>query len=268
MNNLQEATPGNVRMIGNDDQFLELTQQWINLATKHNYAFNFVWLGRPEIQLPQDVYAIQELIWACRPDLIIETGIAHGGSLIMSASMLVLLDYCDAVLNAAYLDPKGSRRKVVGIDIDIRAQNRAAIESHPMAHKIQMIEGSSIAAEVIEQVKNVAAGYERIMVLLDSNHTHDHVLSELEAYAPLVSVGSYCVVSDTGIEDLPEHYYANRPWSKGNNPKTAVWKYIERLRGEGRRAADGALLKFEIDKSIQNKLLITGAPDGYLKRVK
>jgi cephalosporin hydroxylase len=243
-------------MKGNDQHFLVLTQQWIDSATKNDYAFDFTWLGRPIFQLPQDLYAIQQLTWACRPDLIIETGIAHGGSMILSASMLALLDYCDAVENDACLDPKGSRRKVVGIDIDIRAHNRAAIESHPMAHKIEMIEGSSIAAEVIEQVKNIAAGHERIMVFLDSNHTHDHVLAELEAYGPLVSVGSYCVVSDTGIEDLPEGFYADRSWGKGNNPKTAVWEYLKTSPG------------FEIDKSTEHKLMITGAPDGYLKRVR
>ena len=257
----------NAAISNSEKSFFELSQEWINSTIERNYTSKFKWLGLNQIQLPQDVYAIQELIWTCRPDLIIETGIAHGGSLIMSASMLVLLDYCDAVKKAECISPHKSRRKVLGIDIDIREHNRAAIEAHPMAHKIKMIQGSSTDTEVIKEVTNIAATFDRIMVFFDSNHTHNHVLRELEAYAPLVSVGSYCVVFDTGIEDLPEHYYADRPWSKGNNPKTAVWEYLELLKKEGRIARDGAPLNFDIDKMIEQKIVITGSPDGFLKRV-
>jgi len=198
--------------------------------------------------------AMQELIWSIKPDLVIETGIAHGGSLIFSASMLAQLDMCDAIQTGISFNPKESRRKVLGIDIDIRAHNRAAIEAHPMASRIQMIQGSSIAPEIIDQVKKLAAGHSRILVCLDSNHTHEHVLAELEAYAPLCSVGSYCVVFDTIIEDLPDNMYPDRPWGPGNNPKTAVHEYLK------------SHPEFEIDQSIHNKLLITVAPDGYLKR--
>ena len=256
----------NIRSIGEDKDFLELSNIWNQSAIRHNYALNFTWMDRPIIQEPQDVYAMQELIWKCKPDLIIETGIAHGGSLIMSASMLALLDYCDAVESNMILDPKVSKRKVVGIDIDIREHNRSAIESHPMAHKIEMIEGSSISPDIINQVKKIAEDYERILVFLDSNHTHDHVLAELEAYAPLTSIGSYCVVWDTGVEDLPEEFCNDRPWGKGNNPKTAVWKYLDILKEEGRTAKDGAELKLVIDKDIEHKIAITAAPDGFLKR--
>jgi cephalosporin hydroxylase len=224
-------------------------------STKPKYSYNFTWQGRPIIQYPQDIVAMQELIWSIRPDLIIETGIAHGGSLVLSASILALLDLCEAIEAGRTLDPKASRRRVLGIDIDIRAHNRAAIEAHPMASRIQMIEGSSIAAEVIEQVRAVAANYSRVLVCLDSNHTHAHVLAELEAYAPLVSSGSYCVVFDTVVEDMPEEMFPDRPWGPGNNPKTAVWEYLERHP------------EFAIDKSIQHKLLITVAPDGFLKRL-
>lgn len=231
------------------------------------YSYNFSWLSRPIIQYPQDVVAMQELIWQIKPDLIIETGIAHGGSLIFSASMLALLDMADAIESGATINPKESRRKVLGIDIDIRAHNRAAIDAHPMASRIQMIQGSSIAPEIIEQVRAVAANYSRVLVCLDSNHTHDHVLAELEAYAPLTSKGSYCVVFDTIVEDMPDEVFPDRPWGKGNNPKTAVWEFMRRLKDEGRTATDGEPLKFEVDKSIENKLLITVAPDGYLKRV-
>ncbi len=199
---------------------------------------------------------MQELIWKIKPDLIIETGIAHGGSLIFSASMLSLLDMCDAIDSGTVLDPKDSKRKVLGIDVDIRQHNREAIEAHPMSAYIRMIQGSSIAPEVIEQVKSVAKNYQRVLVCLDSNHTHDHVLAELEAYAPLTSLGSYCVVFDTIIEDMPKSMFPDRPWGPGNNPKTAVWEYLK------------THPEFEIDKSIDHKLLISVAPDGYLMRVK
>ena len=231
------------------------------------YSYNFSSLGRPIIQYPQDMIAVQELIWSVRPDLIIETGIAHGGSLVMSASMLAMLDYCDAVEAGVPLDPRASRRRVVGLDIEIRQHNRVAIEAHPLAHKIQMIEGNSIAPEIISKVHDIASGYERTLVLLDSNHTHDHVLAELEAYAPLVSKGSYCVVFDTIVDDMPAEMFPDRPWGPGNNPKTAVREYLRRLNEDGREAFDGTPLKFEVDTMIENKLLITVAPEGYLRRV-
>jgi cephalosporin hydroxylase len=257
----------NIAGAGADVGFNGLSQVWVRECIRHNYAQNFTWLGRPIIQVPQDIYAIQELIWACRPDLIIETGIAHGGSLVMSASMLALLDYCDAAEAGVALDPKAGRRKVVGVDIDIRAHNRAAIEAHPLRHKIQAIQGSSVAPEIARQIADHAAGYERIMVFLDSNHTHDHVLAELELYAPFVSKGSYCVVWDTGVEDLPEDMYADRAWGKGNNPKTALREYMRRLKDEGRTANAGGDLQFEYDRTLEHKLMITASPDGFLKRI-
>jgi len=173
----------------------------------------------------------------------------------MNASMLALLDLCDAIESGTTFDPRQFKRRVLGIDIDIRAHNRKAIEAHPMASRIQMIQGSSIAPEIIAQVKEIAQGYQRVLVSLDSNHTHDHVLAELEAYAPLTSVGSYCVVFDTFVEDMPADMFHDRPWCPGNSPKSAVLEYL-------RSNPD-----FEIDKSIQNKLLITVAPDGWLKRL-
>lgn len=246
----------NVARMGADKALQNLSLKWVCNISPYKYAYNFKYLGRPVIQVPQDIIAMQEIIWQVRPDLIIETGIAHGGSLIMNASMLSILDYCDAVAAGRVLDPKTSKRRVLGLDIDIRVHNRQAIETHPMAGKIDMIQGSSIASEVIAQVRNLAKDYESILVCLDSNHTHEHVLAELEAYAPLVSVGSYCCVFDTLIEDMPADMFPDHPWGKGNNPKTAVWEYLK-IHPE-----------FEIDKSIENKLLITVAPDGYLKRVR
>lgn len=241
---------------------------FMKASTIPKYSYNFSWFSRPIIQYPQDMVAMQELIWQVKPELIIETGIAHGGSLILSASMLALIDYCEAVEAGKTLDPRVSRRRVLGLDIDIRAHNRAAIEAHPLAHKIDMIQGSSIAPDIIARVHEHAKGYECIFVCLDSNHTHEHVFAELEAYAPLVSPDSYCVVFDTIIEDMPDDMFPDRPWGPGNNPKTAVREYLHRLKEERRTAADGAPLNFEIDKVIENKLLITVAPDGYLKRVR
>lgn len=231
-------------------------RQFMIFSTIPKYSYNFSWMGRPIIQYPQDMVAMQELVWQVKPDLIIETGIAHGGSLIFSASMLAQLDMCEAIEAGVSLNPRESRRKALGIDVDIRAHNRAAIEAHPMATRIQMIQGSSIAPDIIAQVHAVAANHSRVLVCLDSNHTHDHVLAELEAYAPLTSVGSYCVVFDTLIEDMPGSMFPDRPWGPGNNPKTAVWEYLKNHP------------EFEIEKSIQHKLLITVAPDGYLKRMK
>jgi cephalosporin hydroxylase len=165
------------------------------------------------------------------------------------------------------LDPRKTQRRVLGLDIDIRPHNRKGIEAHPMAHRIDMIEGSSIAPETVERVKTIARGYRRVLVCLDSNHTHEHVLAELEAYAPLTSPTSYCCVFDTVIEDLPDEIYANRPWRQGDNPKTAVREYLKRLEETSRPAADGERLAFQIDKMIEDKVLMTVAPDGYLKRV-
>ncbi|MGE3970844.1 MAG: cephalosporin hydroxylase family protein [Porticoccaceae bacterium] len=244
-----------IKTYANEKEWQNLSRLWLQCAFNKRYMYNFKSLGRPVIQVPIDMVGMQELIWQIKPDLIIETGIAHGGSLIMSASMLALLDLCEAIEAGATLDPRVSRRQVLGVDIDIRAHNRAAIEAHPMASRIQMIQGSSIAPEIIAQVRAVAADHSRVLVCLDSNHTHDHVLAELEAYAPLVSAGSYCVVFDTIIEDMPEDMFPDRPWGPGNNPKTAVWEYLK------------SHPEFDIDRSIQHKLLITVAPDGYLKRI-
>ena len=237
-------------------EWQELSARWMQQAFEQRYMYNFNTLGRPIIQTPVDIVAVQELIWDVRPDLIIETGIAHGGSLIMSASMLALLDLCDGIESSSTIDPNKSKRKVLGVDIDIRPHNRAAIEAHPMASRIQMIQGSSIDPGVIAKVHAIAANYSRVLVCLDSNHTHEHVLAELHAYAALTSVGSYCVVFDTFVEDMPKEMFPDRNWGPGNNPKTAVWEFLK------------VHSEFEIDKNIHNKLLITVAPDGWLRRVR
>ena len=227
-------------------ELLKSSKRFSEETLKSGYSYNFTWLGRPIIQYPQDMIALQEIIWEVKPDLIIETGIAHGGSLIFSASMLTLLEACGEIENG----------KVLGIDIDIREHNKKAIEEHPMSKKITMFQGSSIDDEMIARVREFAKQGKKVMVILDSNHTHAHVLAELRAYAHLASVGSYCCVFDTIVEDMPENSFPNRPWGKGDNPKTAVWEYLKENDN------------FVIDKDIENKILITVAPDGYLKRIK
>lgn len=246
----------NIERLGASEKIKKLGEEFVIDTAPFKYSYNFSWQGRPIIQYPQDMIAMQELFWKVKPDLIIETGIAHGGSLIFSASMLAQLDMCEAIDSGEMLDPRKSKRKVLGIDIDIRAHNREAIEKHPMASRIEMIQGSSIDPDIVAKVKAIAAGYSRILVCLDSNHTHDHVLAELEAYASLTSLDSYCVVFDTIIENMPENSFPNRPWGIGNNPKTAVFEYLK------------SHPEFKIDKDIQYKLLISVAPDGYLKRLR
>lgn len=236
----------NIRKIGSDKKNQELGIDFINETAELKYSYNFSWLGRPIIQYPQDIVAMQEIIWQVQPDLIIETGIAHGGSAIFHASMMALLEKCGCI----------EKGHVIAVDIDIRDHNRVEIEKHPLAPYITMIQGSSIDQTIIYKVKEAAKGYKKILVSLDSNHTHEHVFAELEAYAPLTSIGSYCVVFDTVIEDMPEDAFPDRPWGRGDNPKTAVWEYLKKHS------------EFEIDANIHNKLLITVAPDGYLKRVK
>ncbi len=220
--------------------------QWMRHPDLKYYSYNFSWLGRPIIQYPQDMVAMQELIFTVQPDLIIETGIAHGGSLILYASLLELNALCGSYEHA----------HVLGIDIDIRTHNRQAIEDHPMYKRgrISMFEGSSIAENMISQVKDFAKNYKNIMVLLDSNHTHDHVLAELNAYAPLVSSNSYCVVFDTIVEKMSDDAYPDRPWGKGDNPMTAVDAFL------------ASNSQFSIDESMDAKLLISVAPRGYLRR--
>ena len=237
-----------------DTAFKDLSRQWLQQSMDKKYVYNYDWLGRPIIQYPQDMVAIQELVWTVRPDLIIETGIAHGGSLILSASMLAMLDMCDAIETGATIDPRQSARKVIGIDIDIREHNRAAIEAHPMASRIQMFQGSSIGADVVGQVHAAAKGYKKVMVFLDSMHTHDHVLGELNAYAPLVTPGSYCVVFDTFVDDMPPKFFADRPWDVGNNPKTASREWLK------------SHPEFAVDSAMESRLMVTVAPEGFLKR--
>ena len=207
-------------------------------ADRYGYSYQWTWLGIPIIQMPPDIVAMQEIIWATRPQIVIETGIARGGSVILSSSILQLI----------------GDGEVVAVDVDIRAHNRQAIEEHPLAHRILIIEGSSIDSSIVDQVRSRAAGAKRVMVVLDSNHTHDHVLAELEAYGPLVTAGQYLVVADTIVEHIPLQEHRSRPWGPGDNPHTALVEYA-RTHPE-----------FEPDEYLNAKLLMTSSPGGYLLR--
>lgn len=241
MNQIEEfETERNDRIknFGSNDELKNAAHHFNVISNKESYSYNFSWMGRPIIQYPQDMIAMQEILWNLQPDLLIETGIAHGGSLIYYASIMELI----------------GNGHVVGIDIDIRAHNKIAIEKHPMFKRISMIQGSAIDLDIIEKVKAYIKPNMKVMVCLDSNHTHEHVLAELKLYAPFVTKGSYCVVFDTIVEDMPKGMY-DRSWDKGNNPKTAVWEFLKSNKD------------FEIDTQIDNKLLISVAPEGYLKRI-
>lgn len=244
MDDSEEFNRRNREVVGQmaaDEGMRGQTREWLATATRYEYSYHFTWLGRPIIQFPQDIVATQEIIWRVRPDLIVETGIARGGSLIFSASMLELL---------------GGDGLVVGVDVDIREHNRVEIERHPLAKRIKMVQGSSVDESVVREVRTYAEGRRTVLVMLDSNHTHEHVLRELELYAPLVTPGSYLIVYDTLIEQMPEGMYPSRPWGHGDNPLTAVREFLA-------RGSD-----FEVDREVEERLLITVAPGGYLRRVK
>lgn len=237
----QQECCSQIQNQGADADLHALSRIWLREITPYKYHYHFTWLGRPIIQLPQDIVAVQEIIWRVQPDLIIETGVAHGGSLILSASMLELL---------------GGDRRVLGIDVALRPNNEVLIKEHPLAKRIDLIAGSSIDEQVISRVREAAENRRRVMVILDACHSHAHVLRELQLYSPFVTAGSYLIVFDTLIDLLPDRLFCDRPWGPGNNPLTAVREFL--------RGCD----QFEIDRSITDKLLLTAAPDGYLRCIR
>ena len=244
-----DVVKSNIKKQAVDPVLISSARSFFDRSHHLQYSYNFNWLGRPIIQYPQDIVAFQEIVSNVKPDFVLETGIAHGGSLVLSASILCLLDVMEG------LDPRQSHRKVVGIDIDIRSHNRKALDNHPLRFKMELIEGSSIDPSIVNQARSHIDNCGTTIVSLDSNHTHDHVLAELDAYADLVSVGSYCIVYDTVIEDMPAGSFSDRPWDIGDNPKTALHQWLS------------GHPEFEIDKDIDNKLLISVAPEGFLKRI-
>ena len=232
----------NINAMGHDEELRIKSLNWMLHADNYKYTYNFTWLGQPIIKFPNDIIVQQEIMWKLKPDLVIETGIAHGGSIIFTSSMMEIM---------------GIDGEVVGIDIDIRQHNRILIEEHPMAKRIIMYEGSSTSEEIVESVRKHAIGKKCVMVVLDSLHSHQHVYNELKAYAPLVTVGSYCILPDTFIEFFPKGYYSqNRPWDVGDNPYTAMKQYLEETD------------MFEVDHNLTNKAMITETIDGYLRRIR
>ena len=230
-----------IAAMGRDGALKQQSREWFVASSRHEYSYHFKWMGRPIIQFPQDIIAMQEIIWSVKPDLIIETGVARGGSAVFYASMLQLL---------------GGEGRVVAIDIDIRPDNRAAIEAHPMAGRITLLEGSSTSEAIVSRVGEMAKGARSVLVALDSNHTHAHVRDELAAYAPFVTNGSYLIVFDTVIEHMPEDFFPDRAWRVGDNPHTAVTDFL------------ASTDRFVVDEEIDNKLQISVAPGGYLRCVK
>lgn len=230
-----------IQKMAQDKAFKQQSHDWLVASLDHEYPYHFKWMGLPIIQFPSDIIILQELIWQVKPDLVIETGIARGGSIVFYASLQQMMGITDG--------------QVLGIDIDIREHNRLAIEQHPMAKHIQLVQGSSTDAAVIEKTAEIAKDKECVLVVLDSLHTHDHVLKELELYSQFVKKDSYIVVLDTLIEDMPEGTYPDRPWGKGNNPKTALHAFVEHN------------ARFEIDSAWTDKILVSVATDGFLKCV-
>ena len=248
----KEACNSEILAMATNDKLVQTSMYWMNLANEARYSYHFEWLGRPIIQYPQDLIAIQEIVWDTKPDLIIETGIAHGGSLIFSASLLALLDLSDSQDSLKVANPK---RRVIGVDVDIRPHNRLALESHFLSDRIDLIQGSSTDPNVLEILTSMSSEFRRIMVILDSNHSEEHVLAELLAYSKFVTRDCYLVVFDTIVEFLEMPSSSNRPWGKQNNPWTAVEKFLQTNQG------------FIIDHNIHNKLLISVAPNGYLRKI-
>lgn len=226
-----------IETLGADQTLRETTRSWFEAASKHRYSYHFDWMGIPIIQFPQDLVALQEVVWASKPDAIIETGIAHGGSLVFYASLLKAM---------------GVDGPVIGIDIDIRGHNRELLDKHPLRSHIQLIEGSSTAPETLDKVREALGPAKNPLVVLDSNHEYSHVLGELELYSRFVRKGAYLVVLDTIVDDMPEAFSEGRPWGPGRGPKRAVAEFLQ----ENKR--------FAIDQNYNNKLLITVAPDGFL----
>ena len=243
-------------MYKKNKNFTEIAQKFMIESVKNKYSYNFSWLSRPIIQYPQDIINIQELIWDLKPDCIIETGIAHGGSVIFNASLLCLLELENAINENDVFDHTNPLRKVYAVDIDIREHNLNEINNHFLKNRIELFEGSSIDKKIFNKIKESVRGFKKILVILDSNHSHDHVLNELKLYSDLVSKDSFCIVMDTIIDDLPKSLSPDRPWGPNNSPKSAVKEFLKTNK------------LFQIETKFEEKALITVAPSGFLKRIK
>lgn len=227
------------------EAFALIAHQWVNVGWSQRYSYTFSWMGRPMIQLPEDMIRMQEVIFAVKPDVIIETGIAHGGSLVFYASL------CKAM----------EKGRVVGVDIEIRPHNREAIENHPLFPLITLIEGNSVDPAIVDQVRAQIRPNDKVLVLLDSKHSKEHVLSELDAYAPLVSKGSYIVAMDGIMEQVAGAPRTQPDWA-WNNPRRAALEFVER---SPNFTIEEPPFLFN-EGSISNR--VTYWPDGFIKRVR
>lgn len=241
LKNFKKKVDKNIKLMSQDKNLKKKSIDWMLHADKYKYTYNFRWMGIPIIKFPNDILALQEIIWKVKPDVIIETGIAHGGSIIFSATMLELI---------------GKDGLVIGVDIDIRKHNRVEIEKSKFYKRIKMFEGSSVSKKIIKKIKSLIKPKSKVMVFLDSNHTYPHVMKEIEIYSKLVTKNSYLVVEDTFTEFFPKNYFSNRPWDVGNNPLIAINEFLKKNKN------------FKIDKNLNEKLSITETFDGYLKKIK
>ena len=210
-------------------------------ADEHRWIHQGSWLGEPLLNLPQDMVALQDIIWRTKPDFIIEVGVAWGGGILFEA---MLLDYIDG-------------KKVIGLDIFIPSDLRKRIMNHKkLSDRIELVEGDSTSEETIRKVKTILNGSKKVLVILDSYHTHDHVMNELKTFSQFVGKGHYLICGDTIVEHVPIQKHRPRPWGPGNNPGTAVRQFL--VENDS----------FEIDEDLEKKLLLTCHPGGYLKAVK
>ncbi len=229
--------------LGADKALFEKSKDLIYDLDRHDYSYLWTWMGIPIIQLPADVLATQEVIWKTKPDIIIETGVARGGSVLFMASIVEMM----------------GNGQVIGVDIDIRTHNRESIEAHPMSKRVTLIEGGSVDKDVLEKVRAEIPDGARVMVVLDSDHSRDHVLAECRAYGPMVTKDCYLVVADTLVghvneENAPKN--RSQLWYKGNDPLTATNDFLEEQD------------RFQVDAVTNGKLVLSSSPGGYLLCVK
>lgn len=224
-----------------DEGLARIAHDFVVKSDQYGYGYQWTWCGLPVIQMPQDIVVTQEIIWACKPDVIIETGIAWGGSIALYASLLQLI----------------GKGKVVGVDLNLMNHVADQIMGLPFASgRVHLYKGSSVDPDIVSRIRAHVSPGQSVMVLLDSNHTHEHVFEELKIYAPLVTKGQFLIVSDTIVEEIPVQEHRPRPWGPGNNPKTALRAYLR----------DHP--EFEVDSYINAKALLTYSPDAYCRKVR
>ncbi len=251
MSSFEKEKKKRIKNFFKNKKLVEKGKSFFLETVKNKYSYNFEWLGMPIIQYPQDIVSLQEIIFKSKPNKIVETGIARGGSLIFLASMMLLLSKEDSEKNKDY--------KVLSIDIDIRRHTLKKIKNHFLKNYFKTNESSSVSSKAYKFVKDNIKKNDRVMVILDSNHEENHVLEELKLYAPLVSKNCYCIVMDTVIDFLPNNLNADRSWKKNNSPYSAIQKYLKLIKAK-------KSINLIFDNYFQYKSLLTNMPFGALKR--